>query len=104
MLENAIYSVITPEGCASILWKDGGKAAQAAEVMRLSAMEILDLKVADEVVPEPMGGAHREPEGTAENLGVCLRRQLAELAAMSPEQLITQRYEKYRAMGAFLER
>lgn len=104
MLENAIYSVITPEGCASILWKDGAKAAQAAEVMRLSAKEILELKVADEVVPEPMGGAHREPEGTAENLGVCLRRQLAELAAMSPDQLIAQRYEKYRAMGAFLER
>ena len=104
MLQYAIYSVISPEGCASILWKDQAKSHQAADAMRLRASDILALKVADEVVQEPEGGAHRDPAGAADRLGEALRRQLARLREMSVEELIQQRYEKFRAAGAFLER
>jgi acetyl-CoA carboxylase carboxyl transferase subunit alpha len=103
MLQYSIYSVITPEGCASILWRDGAKAPRAAEVMHLQAEDILELKVADEVVPEPGGGAHRRFGPTAEALGEALGRHLDQLTALSPEQLLQQRYDKYRAMGVFLE-
>jgi acetyl-CoA carboxylase carboxyl transferase subunit alpha len=104
MLENAIYSVITPEGCASILWKDGGKAQLAADTMRLSATDILNLKVADDVIPEPLGGAHRDPKVAATKLGEALQRHLAELNRMSGEELMEQRYQKYRNIGVFLEK
>jgi len=103
MLQHSIYSVISPEGCASILWKDGSRAAEAAEVLHLRASDILDLKVADEVIAEPPGGAHRDPATTAARLGEALRRHLAELRALTPEQLAEQRYQKYRAAGAFVE-
>ena len=103
MLEYATYSVITPEGCASILWKDAAKASRAAEAMRMSAKEVYGLGVADEVVPEPRGGAHRNPEEAAANLSVALLRHLDELCAMDPDELVEHRYQKYRAMGAFAE-
>jgi len=104
MMEHSIYSVISPEGCASILWKDGSRAAQAATVMKLRAPDILGLEVADEVVPEPGGGAHRNPAEAAVRLGEALRRHLAQLTAMSPDELIQQRYDKFRRLGAFLEK
>jgi acetyl-CoA carboxylase carboxyl transferase subunit alpha len=104
MMEYSIYSVISPEGCASILWKDQAKAHQAADAMRLRANDILALKVADELITEPGGGAHRNPAEAANRLGEALRRQLAQLRPLSPEELIQQRYDKFRAAGAFLER
>jgi acetyl-CoA carboxylase carboxyl transferase subunit alpha len=104
MMQYAIYSVISPEGCASILWKDGSRAEQAAEVLHLRARDILDLKVADEIIPEPPGGAHRDPRQAAARLGEALRRHLTELRALSPEELTEQRYRKYRSLGVFVER
>jgi len=104
MLQYSIYSVISPEGCASILWKDGAKASKAANVLRLGARDILKLKVADEVITEPRGGAHRDPTATAQDLGKALRRHLTELGSMSAEELVQHRYDKFRSMGVFLER
>jgi acetyl-CoA carboxylase carboxyl transferase subunit alpha len=104
MLEYSIYSVISPEGCASILWKDGAKAQLAADTMRLSASDILNLKVADDVIPEPLGGAHRDPTAAATKLGEALRRHLAELNRLSADELMEQRYQKFRAIGVFLEK
>jgi acetyl-CoA carboxylase carboxyl transferase subunit alpha len=103
MMQYSIYSVISPKGCASILWKDGTKAADAAQVLHLRARDIFDLKVADEVIPEPVGGAHRDNKVAAANLGQVLRRHLAELKAMSPEEILEQRYQKYRNAGVFVE-
>jgi acetyl-CoA carboxylase carboxyl transferase subunit alpha len=103
MLQFSIYSVISPEGCASILWKDGARAPQAAEVLHLRARDIHELKVADEVIAEPPGGAHRDPRAAAERLGEALRRHLAELGALDPAELVEQRYRKFRAAGVFLE-
>jgi acetyl-CoA carboxylase carboxyl transferase subunit alpha len=103
MMEYAIYSVISPEGCASILWKDGAMASQAAEVLRINAKDIFELKVADEVIAEPLGGAHTDFSQAARLLADVLRRHLAELKALSPAELIEQRYQKYRRMGVFLE-
>jgi acetyl-CoA carboxylase carboxyl transferase subunit alpha len=104
MMEHSIYSVISPEGCASILWRDAAKASQAAEAMRLRAKDILAIKVADEVVPEPGGGAHRDPKAAIARLGEALRRNLAELDALDPDQLVEQRYQKFRAAGAYFEK
>ncbi len=103
MLQFSVYSVISPEGCASILWKDGSKASQAAEVLHLRARDIYDLKVADELIPEPPGGAHRDPRGAADRLADALRRHLRELRAMTTEDLLEQRYRKYRSTGVFVE-
>ncbi|MBF0307925.1 MAG: acetyl-CoA carboxylase carboxyltransferase subunit alpha [Magnetococcales bacterium] len=102
MMQYAIYSVISPEGCASILWKDAAKAELAAEAMRLTAEEILELKVIDGIVPEPVGGAHRDPVKAAHLLGLHLNRALRELLYMSPETLVRQRFEKYFSMGLML--
>jgi len=95
--------VISPEGCAAILWGDAGKAPEAAEAMRTTAPELLRLGVIDGIVPEPVGGAHRDWDGAAARLRVVLRAQLAELKAKPREALITERYEKFRRMGAFEE-
>src|SRR5439155_19263049 len=94
MLEYAVYSVISPEGCAAILWGDAGRAPEAAEAMRTTAPELLRLGVIDGIVPEPVGGAHRDWEGAAANLRAVLREQLAQLSGKSREALITERYEK----------
>ncbi len=99
MLQFATYSVITPEGCASILWRDGTRAADAAVQLKLLANNAVDLGVVDEVVPEPAGGAHRDPDDAARLLGVALRRHLGELSQHDGAALIDGRYAKFRAMG-----
>ncbi|MFH1132484.1 MAG: acetyl-CoA carboxylase carboxyltransferase subunit alpha [Pseudomonadota bacterium] len=104
MLQYSTYSVISPEGCASILWRDRAKAPEAAGAMKLRAEDLLLLKIADEVIPEPPGGAHRDPKTAAENLGIVLRRHLNEVCNLPTEILVKQRYQKYRQMGSFLER
>jgi len=101
MLENSIYSVISPEGCASIMWRDSTKAELAAEALKITAPDLLNLKLIDEVVPEPEGGAHNDYEATAKVLDSVLLRALEELTPLSPQQLIDGRYEKFRAMGQF---
>jgi acetyl-CoA carboxylase carboxyl transferase subunit alpha len=103
MLEYAVYSVISPEGCAAILWGDAGKAPDAAEAMRTTAPELLRLGVIDGIVPEPVGGAHRDWEGAAANLRAALREHLWTLRRRSPAELVSERYEKFRRLGAFEE-
>jgi acetyl-CoA carboxylase carboxyl transferase subunit alpha len=103
MLEYAVYSVISPEGCAAILWGDAGKAPDAAEAMRITAPELLRLGVVDGIVPEPVGGAHRDWDGAAATLRIALREQLGALRRLSREELVGERYEKFRRMGAFEE-
>lgn len=103
MQENAIYSVISPEGCASILWRDTAKAPEAAEAMKITAKDLSGLGVVDEVVREPMGGAHRDHERAAAVLRRAIRRHLRELMSMSPEEIVAQRYEKFRRMGVYTE-
>ncbi|HEX6991920.1 MAG TPA: acetyl-CoA carboxylase carboxyltransferase subunit alpha [Gemmatimonadales bacterium] len=104
MLENSVYSVITPEGCAAILWKDATQRARAAEALKLTAEDLMRLKVADEIIPEAMGAAHLDPDTTGEALRAALIRQLAELRKIRPERLIRRRAEKYAAIGAYSER
>lgn len=103
MLENAIYSVISPEGCAAILWKDASMADKSAESLKLTAQDLLRLGLIDEVVPEPRGGAHLDHDGTARILDAYLTRSLAQLKSMSLDDLLQRRYEKFRRMGAFQE-
>jgi acetyl-CoA carboxylase carboxyl transferase subunit alpha len=103
MLEYAIYSVISPEGCAAILWGDGAKAPEAAELMRVTAPDLLKLGVIDAIVPEPVGGAHRNWEATAASLRAALRDQIWELKSKSEAELIEQRHDKFRRIGVFEE-
>ena len=98
MLEHSVYAVISPEGCAAILWSDGTKGAQAAEALKPAAQDIIGLGVIDEIVPEPVGGAHTNHQETAVKMGDAIRRHLAELKQLTPEQLVAGRYEKFRAM------
>ncbi|MBQ8754328.1 MAG: acetyl-CoA carboxylase carboxyltransferase subunit alpha [Lentisphaeria bacterium] len=103
ILENAYYSVITPEGCAAILWKDRKYAPQAAEALDLTAERLMELGIADGIVKEPFGGAQRDYDKAAEYLAAALAEQLAELKKLSPSKLRDQRYEKFRAIGEFSE-
>ena len=103
MLEYAIYSVISPEGCASILYRDAAKAPQAAEAMKITAKDLLELRVIDEVIPEPSGGAHRDPQVAARGVGAALERHLTELESLSPAELVRRRLAKYMAMGEYAE-
>jgi acetyl-CoA carboxylase carboxyl transferase subunit alpha len=103
MFENSIYSVISPEGCASILWRDGKKNVLAAEALKLTASDLVRLEVVDEVLPEPLGGAHRDPETSAAMLKAAVRRHLDLLSGMPPEGLIEHRLQRYRRMGVFRE-
>ncbi|HEV8437878.1 MAG TPA: acetyl-CoA carboxylase carboxyltransferase subunit alpha [Methylomirabilota bacterium] len=103
MLEHAIYAVISPEGCAAILWGDAAKAPEAAELMRVTAPDLLRLGVIDAIVPEPMGGAHRNWAETAANLRIALRDQLWELRSRSGDRLAGERYERFRRIGVFEE-
>jgi acetyl-CoA carboxylase carboxyl transferase subunit alpha len=103
MLEYAVYSVISPEGCAAILWNDAAKAAEAAELMRITAPDLLRLGVIDGIVPEPPGGAHRDWEATAARLRDALRTELAGLSGKTPESLVNERYDKFRRIGVFEE-
>ena len=103
MLEHAIYSVISPEGCAAILWGDAAKAPEAASLMRVTAPDLARLGVIDAVVPEPMGGAHRSWEDTANNLRVAVREHLADLRRLSGDALVQDRFDKFRRIGVFEE-
>jgi acetyl-CoA carboxylase carboxyl transferase subunit alpha len=103
MLENSIYSVITPEGCAAILWKDATKAEQAAEALKLTAQDLLGLKVIDEVIPEPVGGAHRDPEESARRVQEAVLRHVRGLIGLPAQELLDRRLEKYMRMGVYLE-
>jgi acetyl-CoA carboxylase carboxyl transferase subunit alpha len=103
MLEYAIYSVISPEGCAAILWGDAAKAPEAAELMRVTAPDLLKLGVIDAIVPEPIGGAHRNWEATAASLRAALRDQLWQLKSKSEAELLEERHEKFRRIGVFEE-
>ncbi len=103
MLEHAIYSVISPEGCAAILWGEATKAPEAAELMRITAPDLMKLGVIDRIIPEPPGGAHRNWEETAENLRGPLRDALWELRRITTEELVAERYEKFRRIGVFEE-
>ncbi|MEM1104430.1 MAG: acetyl-CoA carboxylase carboxyltransferase subunit alpha, partial [Pseudomonadota bacterium] len=99
MLEHSVYSVISPEGCASILWRDSNKAPDAAEAMRISAQDLLELGVIDEVIAEPIGGAHRDVATAVVQAGDKIEETLNELADLSPDKLLAQRREKFLAMG-----
>lgn len=101
MLEYSTYSVISPESCSSILYRDPTKAQRSADALRLTAKDLAGFGIVDEVVREAPGGAHRDPALTAENLRQALQRHLAELKKLAPEQLVRQRYQKYRAIGVF---
>ena len=103
IMENAYYSVITPEGCAAILWKDRKHAPQAADALQLTAEKLQQLGIADEIIPEPFGGAQRDYDQAAEMLKEGLARHLSELNRLSGSKLREQRYEKFRAIGRFLE-
>ncbi|RME92084.1 MAG: acetyl-CoA carboxylase carboxyltransferase subunit alpha [Verrucomicrobia bacterium] len=103
ILENAYYSVISPEGCAAILWKDRTAAPKAAEALRITAKDLLELKLVDEVIPEPLGGAHADLEATAAALKEALLRHLGELEKLPLDDLLRRRYEKYRRIGHFVE-
>ncbi|MEO6773150.1 MAG: acetyl-CoA carboxylase carboxyltransferase subunit alpha [Kofleriaceae bacterium] len=103
MLEYSIYSVISPEGCASILWRNPAKIAEAATQLKLTAPDLFELGICDQVVTEPPGGAHRNAPLTAAKLRSALKAQLKELVDLPPAELIEQRYQKFRKMGAFIE-
>jgi len=103
VMENAYYSVISPEGCAAILWKDRAKAPEAAASLKLTARDLLKLEIIDEAVKEPLGGAHRDPAAAAKSLQSAIKKHLRELMALSTKQLLAARQEKFRKMGLFSE-
>ncbi|MEM7582006.1 MAG: acetyl-CoA carboxylase carboxyltransferase subunit alpha [Acidobacteriota bacterium] len=103
MLEYSIYSVISPEGCAAILWKDQERKAEAASALRLTASDLERLGVIDGIIAEPTGGAHAAPETACQRVGDAIAEALAEASSASAEELIAQRYQKFRALGAYLE-
>lgn len=104
MLEHSVYSVISPEGCASILWRSGERVADACQAMKMTAKDIKQLGVADEVIPEPLGGAHHDYDATARNLKDAILRHIRELARLNPEELRKDRHAKFRKIGSFMER
>jgi acetyl-CoA carboxylase carboxyl transferase subunit alpha len=101
MMENSIYSVISPEGCAAIMWRDATKKELAAEAMRITATDLTELGVVDDIVPEPEGGAHRDHEAAAHLLDVSLQKHYGELKKISPAELVVSRYNKFRNMAQF---
>jgi acetyl-CoA carboxylase carboxyl transferase subunit alpha len=102
VLEYGTYSVISPEGCASILWKDGSKADEAAARLRITAPELLDLDIVDRVIEEPAGGAHQDPAAAARAVDAALGEALGELLQKTPEELVRDRYDRFRALGAYV--
>jgi acetyl-CoA carboxylase carboxyl transferase subunit alpha len=103
MLENAVYSVISPEGCAAILWRDAAKAPEAAAALKITAKDLFDLRVIDEIIPEPLGGAHRNHEEAARFVKEAIVRNLDDLLKLPIDTLIEKRYEKFRNMGVYTE-
>ena len=104
ILENAYYSVISPEGCAAILWKERAAAEKAAAALKITAKDLLELGLVDEIIPEPLGGAHNDPKTTAETLRLHLVKNLEALKSLSSEERLKQRYAKFRAHGHYLEK
>jgi acetyl-CoA carboxylase carboxyl transferase subunit alpha len=100
MLEHGVYSVISPEGCAAILWDDPAKVPDAAAALKMTAQDLVDLQIVDEVIPEPLGGAHREPRAVTDRVAKALTNQLFQLTDLTIDQLLTQRDQKYRRIGA----
>lgn len=100
MQEFAVYSVIPPEGCAAILWRDANRKIEAAEALKITASDLLKLNIIDEIVPEPLGGAHMNPQAAAELLDPVIARALADVQALPPGELVEQRYQKFRNMGS----
>jgi acetyl-CoA carboxylase carboxyl transferase subunit alpha len=103
MLENAYYSVISPEGCAAILWKHRKHAPEAAEALKLCAPDLVKMGLVDGVIPEPAGGAHTDPQKAADNIRATIEKELQVLAKAPIEKLLKERYEKFRRMGVFEE-
>jgi acetyl-CoA carboxylase carboxyl transferase subunit alpha len=103
MMSNSVYSVISPEGCAAILWRDRAQGPKAAEALKITGKDCLALGVADELIVEPASGAHRDPAGAAARLGDALARHLKDLAGLSPQELEADRYDRFRRLGSFLE-
>jgi len=103
ILENAYYSVISPEACSAILWRDRRHAAEAAEALKLTAQDLLKLEVVDQIISEPVGGAHRDYDSVAVNLGAALRRALEEISKIPADELLEKRYRKFRRLGIFSE-
>ena len=101
LLENAVYSVISPESCAAIIYRDAARAEEAAAALKLTAPDLLQLGLIDGIIPEPAEGAHTDPDGAAAALRETLLTALAQLDPLSPEELVEQRYAKFRAMGNF---
>jgi acetyl-CoA carboxylase carboxyl transferase subunit alpha len=103
VMENAYYSVISPEGCAAILWKDGTKAPEAAAALKISASDLMKMGIVDEVVSEPIGGAHKNPAEASKNLKEALARNLNPLLNLKPSELLEERYKRFRGYGEFIE-
>lgn len=103
MLENAVYSVASPEACASILWRDSSKAPEASQAMRITAHDLYELGIADEVIAEPEEGAHTDKDAITEAVGLTIHRHLQEIQSFDMETLLTNRYNKYRAIGCYQE-
>jgi acetyl-CoA carboxylase carboxyl transferase subunit alpha len=104
ILENSFYSVISPEGCAAILWKDQSATRQAAENLRIRAQDLFSFGLVDKIIPEPPGGAHIDPETTFKNVDKHIQQALKKLEGKTPEQLTDERYKKFRKMGVFIEK
>ena len=104
IMENAYYSVITPEGCAAILWKDRAYSAKAAEALRLTAKDLLEFKLVDGVITEPLGGAHKDYDGAAAEIKKTILSELSEMEKMTSEELVNQRYERFRRIEFFMEK
>jgi acetyl-CoA carboxylase carboxyl transferase subunit alpha len=103
MLQYSWYSVISPESCAAILYRDASKGEKAAEALKLTARDAFDMGIVDELIKESDGGAHRDPSATAQNLGTALRKHLRDLRQLSPQELVDDRYEKFRKLGPITE-
>lgn len=103
VLENAYYSVISPEGCAAILWKERTKSPDAAAALKLTAKDLLEMKIIDGIIKEPLGGAHRNPQETAENIKAAIKKDIAALKNIPKNKLVESRYDKFRSIGIFKE-
>ena len=103
VLENSYYSVISPEGCAAILWKERSRASDAAKSLKLTAKDLLEMKIIDGIIKEPLGGAHRNPQETAQNIKAAIKKDLSALKDIPKEKLLEMRYAKYRSIGIFKE-
>jgi len=103
VLENSYYSVISPEGCAAILWKERSKSPDAAKALKLTSKDLLEMKIIDGEIKEPLGGAHRNPQETARNIKAAIKKDLAAFKDIAKDKLIEMRYAKYRSIGVFKE-